>query len=306
MPGIGAAAHGEGGGVLSGDLIIGIDAGPDGRGVRSDVERLCCVHIHKGGALSHCTADRSGNGIPIGAGGVAAVHGLHHPAVLHIDPSADDGQRAKGAIGAVNAQRLPGRRVVKLCDRFQVGPLCLIAQAVVQQIVCHQANGVDSPLRHSGMTRLAPAADAHAFPFRLQGNVGGIFQAGNVRLDQRTGTVRHCVVGHAALKLLDQTAAHRADQLCPKMSLFTVADRKLCIRGEAEHRGRIVVQIVLHILHTGLLVVTHQRTDGITQADAFLFEELQRIEDRHHRAFIIRHTAAQHPILLQAHLEGIC
>ena len=46
VAGIGAAAHGKRGGVVARHLIVGVDAGLDGGGVRLDVERL--VHADVG------------------------------------------------------------------------------------------------------------------------------------------------------------------------------------------------------------------------------------------------------------------
>ena len=57
---------------------------------------------------------------------------------------------------------------------------CVFIQAIVQQVVHHQTNGVHGALRHGCVAGLAPAADAHAVAFRLQRDVGGILQLRDV------------------------------------------------------------------------------------------------------------------------------
>ena len=155
------------------------------------------------------------------------------------------------------------------------------------------------------MAGLAPAADAHAGALRLQRDVGGILQLGDVGLDQCAGAVGHGIVGHAAHELLDDAVADRADQLGTEVALLTVADRELGVRGKAEGRGRVILQVVLHIPHGGLLVVAHEGADGIAQRIALLLEELQGIEDGDHRALIVGHAAADEPAVPDLHLERV-
>ena len=194
---------------------------------------------------------------------------------------------------------------MQLLDGFQIGALGVVAQAVVQQVVHHQTDGVDGALRHGSMAGLAPAADADALAFRLEGDVGGVAQLGDVGGHEGAGAVRHSVGGDAALKVLDDAVADRADQLAVEVALLAVADRELGVRGKAEHRGRVVGEVVVHIVHMGLLVVAHEGTDGVAQGDALLLEELQGIQGSHHRAFVVRHAAADHPAVADLHLEGI-
>ena len=155
------------------------------------------------------------------------------------------------------------------------------------------------------MAALAPAPDTHPIAFRLQRDVGGIFQLGDVSLHQCAGAVGDCIVGNAALKLLDLTVADRADQLRTEMALLAVAHRELCIRSEAEHRGRVVLEVIFHIVHVGLFVVANHCADGIPQGNALLLEELQGVQGSHHGALVIGHTTADHPAVPDLHLEGI-
>ena len=306
MAGIGAAAHSEGGSVLAGHLVVGVDAGADGGAVGLDIERLGCIHVLQLCALAQRSGDLSGQLCTVGAGGEAAVDGLHQLAVLHIDAAADDGQRAKGAVGAIDAKAGACGGAVQLAQCLQIGALGVVAQAVVQQVIRHQTNGVHRALRHGSVAGLTPAAHPHAVPFRLQRDVGGVLQLADIGLDQRAGAVRHSVVGHTALKLCNNAVAHRADDLAAKVTLFAVAHRELRIRGKAEHRGGVICQIILHILHVGLLVVAHQCADGVAQLVALLLQELQRIQGNDHGALIVRNAAAQQPAVLNAHLEGVC
>src|SRR5699024_1298582 len=100
--------------------------------------------------------------VSVGGGGVAAVHGLHHAALLHIHPPANDGQGTEGTVGGGNAQALTGGGAVQLVQNFQIAALGLIAQAVGQQIIRHQADGVHGALGDGCVARLAPAAHADA------------------------------------------------------------------------------------------------------------------------------------------------
>ena len=306
VAGIGAAAHGEGGGILAGHLVVGVDAGADGGAVGLDVERLGSIHILQLCALAQRSGDLCGQLFTVGAGGEAAVDGLHQLAVLHIDAAADDGQRAEGAVGAVDAKAGACGGAVQFAQCFQISALGIVAQAVIQQIIHHQTDGVHRALRHSGVAGLAPAAHPHAVPFRFQRDVGGVLQLADIGLDQCAGAIRHRVVGNTALKLCNDTVAHRADDLAAEVALFAVAHRELGIRGKAEHRSGVVFQIVLHIVHVGLLVVAHNGTDGVAQLVALLLEELQRVQSNDHRALIVRDAAAQQPAVLNAHLKGVC
>ena len=306
VAGVGAAAHGKGLGVLAGHLVVGVDAGLNGGAVGLNVEGLGSVHI-----LQLCTAAQScgdlcGELVAVGAGGEAAVDGLHQTALLHINAAADDGQRTEGAVGAVDAKAGTGGGSVQLAQGFQIGALGVVAQAIVQQVVHHQTNGIHGAFRHGGMAGLAPAAHPHAaFPGGLQRDVGGVLQFGDVGVQQSAGTVRHGIVGHTALKITDHAVAHRADDLAAEVALLTVAHRELGVRGKAEHRSRVILQVILHILHVGLFVVTDEGTDGVAQLIALLLEELEGVQGDHHGAFIIRDAAAQQPAVLDAHLEGV-
>lgn len=101
-----------------------------------------------------------------------------------------------------------------------------------------------------------------AVALRLQRDVGGIAQFGDIGLHQSAGTVRHRVVGDTAHKLLDLAIAHRADQLAVELAFLTVADGELRVRGKAEDGSFVVLQIVVHIAHVGLFVVADEGADG--------------------------------------------
>ena len=305
MAGVSAAAHGEGRCVLAGDFVVGVDAGLDGGGVSLDVERLCAAHIRQLCAGADGGTDLLCDGVAVGAGGVTAVHGLDHPAIHHGHLAADDGQRAEGAVGAVDAEAHACGGVVQLLDGFQIGALGVVAEAIVQQVVHHQTDGVDSAFRHGSMAGLAPAADADTVAFRLEGDVGGVAQLGDVGGHESAGAVRHSVGGDAAHEVLDDAVADGADQLAVEVALLTIADRELCVRGEAEHRGRVVGEVVVHIVHVSLLVVADEGADGIAQGDALLFEELQGVQGGDHGAFVVSDTAADHPPVADLHLEGV-
>ena len=115
----------------------------------------------------------------------------------------------------------------------------------------------------------------------------------------------HGVVCHAALDLHDDTVTHRADDLGTEQALFAVAHREFRIRGEAEGRSGIVLQVVVHILHMGLFVVADQGADGIAQLIALLLEELQGVQSGHHGTLVVGNAAAQQPAVLNAHGEGV-
>ena len=80
---------------------------------------------------------------------------------------------------------------------------------------------------------------------RLQRDVGGILQLGDVGLDQRTCSVGHGIVRHTALDLHDDAVAHRADDLGTEQTLLAVAHRELGVRGEAERGSRVVFEVVV-------------------------------------------------------------
>ena len=194
---------------------------------------------------------------------------------------------------------------MQFLDGFQIGALGVVAEAIVQQVVHHQTDGVDSAFRHGSVAGLAPAADADTVAFRLEGDVGGVAQLGDVGGHESAGAVRHSVGGDAAHKVLDDAVADGADQLAVEVALLAIADRELCVRGKAEHRGRVVGEVVVHIVHVSLLVVADEGADGIAQGDALLFEELQGVQGGDHGAFVVSDTAADHPPVADLHLEGV-
>ena len=287
-------------------LIVGVDAGLDGGGVGLDVERLVHADVGQLGTAANGSPDLLLDGLAVGTGGETAVQRLDDAAILHINTPANDGQGAKGAISALDAKALTGRGAVQLLDGFQVLPLGVVAEVIVQQVVDHQPNGVHGTLRHGGVAALAPAADTDAVALRLQRDVGGIAQFGDIGLHQSAGTVRHRVVGDTAHKLLDLAIAHRADQLAVELAFLTVADGELRVRGKAEDGSFVVLQIVVHIAHVGLFVVADEGADGIAQGDTLLLEELQGIQGRHHGALIVCHAAADHVVVLDLHGKGVC
>ena len=111
---IGAAAHGKRGGVVARHLIVGVDAGLDGGGVRLDVERLVHADVGQLGTAANGSLDLLLDGLAVGTGGETAVQRLDDAAMLHINTPANDGQGAKGAISTLDAQTLTGRGAVQL------------------------------------------------------------------------------------------------------------------------------------------------------------------------------------------------
>ena len=154
------------------------------------------------------------------------------------------------------------------------------------------------------MSALTPAADdgGAALPC-LEGHTLGLYQGAGGDLHSAGSTVRHGVVGHAALKSSDDTVQLGADDLAVEAALLAVADRELGIRGEAESGHGVMLGVVVHVVHVGLLVGAKQGADGVLQLHAAVFQILQRIQAQDAGAFVIGHAAAQQPAI--PHADGV-
>ena len=155
------------------------------------------------------------------------------------------------------------------------------------------------------MAALAPAADdgGTALPcFKGHAFAGNQCARGN--LYGAGGAVRHGIVGHAALKGGDDAVfKFGADELAVEAALLAVADRELGIGGEAEGGHRVVLGVVVHVVHIGLLVGAQQSADGVLQCSAAILEVFQRVQAEDAGAFVIGHAAAQQPAV--PHADGV-
>ena len=88
-------------------------------------------------------------------------------------------------------------------------------------------------------------------------------------------------------------------------ALLAVAQREIGVGAEAEGRGRVVLQIIVHIQHAGLLVSAEQRADRIAQRHAALPEILERIETEDARPLVVHHAAADDIAVLFPHGKGV-
>lgn len=142
--------------------------------------------------------------------------------------------------------------------------------------------------------RATPSASAVTFTFSVS------FSAEASARTQRISTVRHHIVGHAALKV-DEAAVQRcAHQPAAVAALFPVVHRELGVRREAECGLGIVFQVVIHVFHAGLLVGAQQDAQRIGQRGALLLEEFGSIQRQYSGAFVVGH-AASHDIAVAAH-----
>ena len=217
--------------------------------------------------MGRVTADSgqdSGHLVGVGVGGIAAVKALADDTVLHLDRTADDGQRVEQAVVSSNTQGAAVGGSVQRVQYMQVGFLLRGAYAALEQAVNDQTDGVDRALGHGSVAALAPAADdsGAALPC-FKGHALGLDKGTRADLHGAGCAVRHGIMGDAALKRSDNAVQLGADDLAVEAALFTVADRELSVRGEAERRHGVMLGVVIDVVHVGLLVGTQQGTHGV-------------------------------------------
>ena len=75
-------------------------------------------------------------------------------------------------------------------------------------------------------------------------------------------------------------------------ALFSVHDREITVRCEAERRHLFIFQIVLHALPVGLFIKTEDEAHSFLRYEVKLRESLHREQRRYSRAFVIVRSAS--------------
>ena len=306
VPRVGAAAHREGGGVLTGDLVVSLDQGLDGRAAGVDVKRhpAGCVFKRRGMAAGRLHG--GGQRFAVGAGREPAVKALAQPAALAANCAADDGQRGEQAVVRSDAQRAAVGGGMQLGEHFKVGGLGRGCHLACQQAGYNQPDRVDGSRRAGGMPAPALGMDCGQAIFFGEGQAFAGLQLGR-RGAQRAGrAVGHRINRNAALKINDNAVfKHGRDDFAVKAALFPVANREVGVRREAECRHLVVFGIVIDVAHTGFLIGSKQRAHGVTQLDAAVLEVFEGVEGQHGRTFIVRYAAPEQPAIPYPHREGV-
>ena len=160
------------------------------------------------------------------------------------------------------------------------------------------------------MTALAVSGNAYNAVFFLsQRDSIAFFQSGDVTANQGIGKIRHHIVGNAALEIHQIAAERCADEGAAKAAFFAVPHRELCVRGEAECRHGVVLQVVVHIFHPGFLRTAQKNPEGVGEGFsgflAVLLEEFCQVQGNDCGAFVICHTTAQDKAFPPRQLEGV-
>ena len=307
MAGIGSAAHGKGLLVLARHLVVSVDQRADGRGVRVDVEgngRFLTLEY---------SAVAGGKGVQFflhglggDTGGISNVDGLAQPAVFHGHRAADAGQRSEYFVLTVNAGKGSVGHAQQCVLQLQKAFFFGRAQVVLQQIIHHQGNGVDGALRQRSVAALAVSGDADK-AFALAGHLHpvGVGQLVLVGLYNGKGAVRHHVGCYAAFHLYQIARQRRTGKGAAVVPLLTVTHREFAVRREAESGLGVVGQIIVHVLHAGLLGAAQQDAQGVRQGLALFFEELGGVQRQHSRSLVVRSAAADHEALALHHGERV-
>ena len=86
---------------------------------------------------------------------------------------------------------------------------------------------------------------------------------------------------------------------------FSVDEGEVCVRAEAEERGRIMRHIMLHIQHAGLLIASEQCADRIPKRNAGILQILQGIQAENAWPLVIHDAAPEQITILLTQREGV-
>ena len=211
-----------------------------------------------------------------GCGHITAVERLPDFPVFHADHSADNGERGETFRHGSN----PGRTsVISLMNQksslekrlFRFG-----RNVVIQQIGNHDAVGIFGALRQRCMAGNAAGCEMpEIFTRRFCRH---IFRALQLIGSHSCFTEARNGIGcNTALDTEDILGFDAGRHAGMPDAFFSADQRKIGIGAETEQRSLIVCKVMLHILHTRLLIGSEKRTDRITQADALLLQEFERI-----------------------------
>ena len=189
--------------------------------------------------------------------------------------------------------------------RFQEAGLLLSGKALIQKITDQHADGVHRILRQGGVA-------AHAYGGQMPDALTRRFGRDPLRIlrrliapDPGLRLVRHGVGGKAALDIHDVLHGHLGQHAPVVDALLPVAQGEVGVRAEAEQGGLVVLQIILHVLHAGLLVDAQQGPDGVAQGHAPVLQVFQGVQAQHAGSLVVHNAPADDIALPLPHGKGV-
>ena len=208
MVGVGAAADSVRLRILAGDLVISPDADLNLRLIGADVEGGRVALYGDFRRAADLFGDDGGDLLPAHGGGIAAVHGLEHAAVLHADDAAHDGQGLEQAVVRLNAQTPAVIMLVEHGHGLQEAALLSSGNAAVQNVVDKHADGVHRVLRQGGVSAQAGGRQVPKALFSLLRRDSLRILQRLVRLYPGLRLIGHGVGGKAAPDIHDVLHGH--------------------------------------------------------------------------------------------------
>ena len=246
--------------------------------------------------------------------GETAVHRLHETVVLEGDGAADDSEGAEVLVGALDAHAAAIRVVEQLLVQLEERALVGAAQAVLQQVVHDEADGVDTVIGQRGVRTLAGGLEPRAAGAGLgHDDAVGALQLVGVGIHDGVGQARHRVRGRAALELHDD-ARTRLDGLAHEhavvAALLAVAHGELRVGREQEGRVIVVQVVVGHVGHAGFLVRAEQEAHGVGELRGLalvlqVLPELHGVQRHDAGALVVQRAAADEVAVLARDLVGL-
>ena len=300
---IGAAAHRVGLRVFAGDSVVNVHA---------DLYRgVIDAHVKRSGVslefdlrkLSRKRGDSVSDLLAAGVGGIAAVDGLEDVPVLNAYHAADYRKRLELAVIGINAEATAVPALVQLHEQAQELLFLFARKLVFENIAYQHAYRVHRALRLGCVAADALCGEVPQFSVGLDGDALG--RSRLCALHPCLGLAGDNVARNAAADVRDLVKLRLGDDAQVAYALFAVADREAGIRAETEHRSLVIVKVVFHIAHAGLLVGTEQRADAVAQRDARVLEVLERVQAQDGRPLVVHYAAADEIALALAQRERV-
>ena len=220
----------------------------------------------------------------------------------------------KYLVGALDAHAAAIRVVEQLLVQLEERALVGAAQAVLQQVVHDEADGVDTVIGQRGVRTLAGGLEPRAAGAGLgHDDAVGALQLVGVGIHDGVGQARHRVRGRAALELHDD-ARTRLDGLAHEhavvAALLAVAHGELRVGREQEGRVIVVQVVVGHVGHAGFLVRAEQEAHGVGELRGLalvlqVLPELHGVQRHDAGALVVQRAAADEVAVLARDLVGL-
>ena len=307
--------------MLARKLVIGINKRLHGRIVGRHRERhLSATQLTRHAKTAHERVELLADGIGTRAVGEAHVDDLLNMAIRHADDASVAGKRAKRRTRRIDTQAAAigirmhkGQELDELVLGRRQQALAAGTKRVLgrAQIRHDQADGIDRPLGHRGVTANTVGENLHMTIVESRD-----LQAVSIldRRRQLIGGNRELADGLRRNGIARLGAAPRHDapavdlgthERRPKLALLGIADRELGIGRKQKVGVCVVLQIMVNVGHAHFLIAAQQRAEGVARNNAVLEQVRAGIKRQHRRALVVDHAATEQPALATLHRKRV-